>query len=79
MQIEDGKVAAASQQIESPLVARGVSAILPLEANRGCQQSFVKIHHRHEVVKLQFTTKRLWDNRQILGMLNTRQIFREAL
>lgn len=58
MQIEDGKVAAASQQIESPLVARGVSAILPLEANRGCQQSFVKIHHRLEVVRLQFTAKK---------------------
>lgn len=71
MQIEDGKVAAVSQQIESPLVARGVSAFQPLEANSGCQQSFVKIHHEHEVVKLQFTTKRLWDNRQILGMLNT--------
>lgn len=71
MQIEDGKVAAASQQIESSLVAHGVSAILPLEANRGCQQSFVKIYHEHEVVKLQFTTKRLWGNGQILGLLNT--------
>lgn len=71
MQIEDGKVTAASRQIESPLVARGVSAIFPLEANRGCQQGFVKIYHEHGVVKLQFTTKRLWDNREILGMLNT--------
>lgn len=52
-------------------MARGVPATLPLEANRGCQQSFVKIDHKHEVVKLQFTTKRLWDNGQILGMLNT--------
>ena len=71
MQIEGGREAAVSQQIESSLVARGVSAILPLEANRGCQQSFVKIYHEHEGVKLQFTTKRLWDNGQILGMLNT--------
>lgn len=71
MQIEDGVVAADSRQIESSLVARGVSALLPSEANRGCQQSFVKIYHEHEVVKLQFTTKRLWDNGQILGMLNT--------
>lgn len=70
MQIGEGKGAAVSQ-IESSLVARGVSALLPLEANRGCQQSFVKIYHEHEVVKLQFTTKRLWDNGQILGMLNT--------
>lgn len=70
---------AVSQQIESSLVARGVSALLPLEANRGCQQSFVKIYHEHEVVKLQFTTKRLWENGPILGMLNTQQIFREAL
>lgn len=60
-------------------MAHGVSAILSLEANRECQQSFVKIYHRHEVVKLQFTAKRLWDNGQILGMLNTQQIFREAL
>lgn len=79
MQIADGGVAAVSQQIESSLVARGVSAILPLEANRGCQQGFVKIHHGHEVVKLQFTTERLWDNGQVAGMLNTEQIFREAL
>lgn len=79
MQIAEGEVAAVSRQIESSLVARGVSAILPLEANRGCQQGFVKIYHEHEVVKLQFTTERLWDNRQVVGMLNTEQIFREAL
>lgn len=71
MQIEEGKGAVVSQQMEGSLVARGVSAIVPLEANRGCQQSFVKIYHEHEVVKLQFTTKRLRDNGQILGMLNT--------
>ena len=79
MQIADGEVAAVSRQIESSLVARGVSATLPSEANRGCQLSFVKIYHEHEVVKLQFTTNRLWNNGQILGMLNTEQIFREAL
>lgn len=79
MQIAEGEVAAVSRQIESSLVACGVSAILPSEANRGCQPSFVKIYHEHEVVKLQFTTKRLWDHGQILGVLNTEQIFREAL
>lgn len=79
MQMAEGEVAAVSRQIESPLVARGVSAPSPTEANRGCQQAFVKIHRGREVVKLQFATERLWDRGQVGGMLNTEQIFREAL
>lgn len=71
MQIEDAKVASVSRQIEGSLAARESLHPQPLEANRGCQLGFVKIDHEHEVVKLQFTTKRLWDHGQILGMLNT--------
>lgn len=61
MQIEDGKRAAYSQQIESSLVTRGKYQLFclwrPIEK---CQPSLGGIYHRHTVIKLQFAANDYW-------------------
>lgn len=69
MQMEDGRAVWVPAHAESSGGSCG-SACCPGRPTEG-GGSFVEIDHEHEVVKLQFTSKRLGGNGQILGMLKT--------